>query len=125
MTQYGNFIQLAQRLIAGKGIKVTYGFLEPEYADQTTDDTRIENITEVDVVFRTGFHRRQAGTFLPRNELSALMGAVDFKPKTGDYLITPKDKRYPIDEITVIAPDGEPVLSVSYTHLTLPTTPYV
>ena len=47
---------------------------------------------------------------MPRNELTALMGAVEFTPKVGDYLITPKGTRYPIDEITVVAPDGEPIL---------------
>lgn len=109
-TKYLADIQSAQDSIREDGISVTYGFLEPEFRQQTTDDTRIESTVEVNVVFRTAFNRRQAGTFMPRNELTALMGAVDFIPKVGDYLITPKGTRYPIDEITIVAPDGEPIL---------------
>ena len=109
-TKYAGEIADAQKSIAEAGIKVTYGFLEPEYGQQTTEDTRIETVTEVDVFFRTGFYRRQGDSFMPRNQLTALMASVNFTPKIGDYLITPKGKRYPIDEVTVIAPDGEPIL---------------
>ena len=94
-TKYAEEINDVIQSIEEAGIKVTYGFLEPEFSRQNTDDTRIESTVEVNVFFRTGFHRRQAGSFMPRNELTALMGAVEFTPKVGDYLITPKGTRYP------------------------------
>ena len=110
-TQYGSFVTLARNLLNQNGVTVTYGRFDENVTGHTIGgDNRVEQKLMVKVLFRTKFLRRMAAKFMPATESTALMANNGFKPKTDDYIIEPNGKRSPIDEITVIAPDGFPIL---------------
>ena len=110
-TQYGSFVTLARQLLQQRGVKVTYGRKdEPVTGQGIGEDKSVGQRLEVNVLFRAGYRRRQSGSFLPSNELTAIMPNTGFEPKPNDHLITPAGKRYPVDDVTIIAPDGFPIM---------------
>ena len=93
------------------GVTVEYHVESPHLFGQGINvDDRITTRFYVDVVIDDEYRRRDGGGSQPSNQFEAIMGAVPFKPKPGDKFITPKGKVYPIDQVRIIEPDGEPVL---------------
>ena len=110
-TQYGTFVTLARTLLNQSGVFVTYGRFDEEVSGhEVGGDNRVEQKLQVKVLLRAKFLRRQADGFVPSLESTALMANNGFDPKQGDYIIEPDGKRSPITDITVIAPDGFPIL---------------
>ena len=109
-TKYNEFIDLAKTLLAENGVAVTYGVHDNELTGQAVnDDNRVEKTYKVNVFLSREVLRRQAGTFMPEDRTGALMEAVPFEPKTGDYMITPAGRRYSVTGVIAEQPDGVPI----------------
>ena len=92
------------------GVCCEYGVHEPELFGQTVNaDNRIEQRYNVYVLFDDSFRRRDGGTFIPTNEVTAYMASQPFKPKPGDWIVDPLGKRYPVDDVEIVKPDGFPI----------------
>ena len=110
-TQYGSFVTLAQNLLNQNGVFVTYGRFDEEVGGhEIGGDNRVEQKLRVKVLLRAKFFRRKADGFPTSLESTALMANNGFDPKPQDYIIEPDGKRSPIIDVTVIAPDGFPIL---------------
>jgi len=111
VSKYQEEIDETKLDIAEDGVTVEYHVEVPHLLGQRVNrDDRVTTRYYVDVVIDDEYRRRDGGTALPSNQFEAIMGAQPFKPKPGDKFITPRGKVYPIDQVRIIEPDGEPVL---------------
>ena len=110
-SKYDEDIQETLEDIKEDGVTVEYySEVPPLFGRGVNQDNRITVRHYVDVIFDDEYRRRDGGGARPSNQFEAWMGAVPFKPKPGDKLVTPMGKSYPIDQVRAIEPDGYPII---------------
>lgn len=111
-TKFRSQLRKARQKIAQYGVCVEYISKLPELHGQTPNrDNRVDVRYSVNVLFLRKSRRRDAGRFLLSNETEFIMAAgVPFDPKPGDAVYDPKGKRYPVDDVRIVGPDGFPIL---------------
>ena len=111
LSKYDSTRLKIQRRIQKKGVQVEYGQYHPALLGQATNtDNRVEVRYQVYVLFLDEEQGRDGGSYLPSNELEVLMaGGQAFEPKAGDWLVTPAGKRYPVESVSKLQPDGVPI----------------
>lgn len=119
MSEYDRAIATAQRLIAKKGMSVTWKQLTngtPADPDKPWRPGATEHTDKtVNIVFFPYNRENQkflallTGTEVPKGEEYGLMGAVDFTPTLKDTIVR-NGETLAVETINLLAPAGDPVL---------------
>ena len=111
-TKFRRQLLAATKRIRQYGVCIDYTSKQPELHGQAVNaDNRVEHRFAIYALFLRKTKRRDAGRNLQSHEAEILIAAgVPFVPKPGDSLIDPQGKRYPVDDVRTIGPDGFPIL---------------
>lgn len=110
-TKYKQELATVQRLLPQFGVKVTVQTPEDPLAGEVGDDAILQEYT-TSVVFTGSYSSRSGGGDYTRFDyLRMLMPPSDNPaPRAGDIVTTPEGRKYIVETVSIIQPDGVPLL---------------
>ena len=107
-SKFPQMIELAQRMASRFGTRVKVQ--TPSNTITGQPDDPVFETYEIDVVFKVNYTTRQTD-YIRMDYLRMLFPATKYRePRAGDVVTTPNGRKYIVETVSAVKPDGFPVV---------------